>query len=74
MTVPNAIRTKETAAATSAPAKTGVHCRKDVVVPTATISVCSEIATLVVLSSKGGVQRRPRNDRMKRITTIRPMR
>jgi hypothetical protein len=46
--VPNAISTSETADATRAPAKTGLHCRKDVAVPTATISVRSEIATFVV--------------------------
>src|SRR5207248_8264214 len=47
---PNAISTSEIAEATSAPAKTGVHCRKELAVPTATISVRSEIATSVVLS------------------------
>jgi len=44
---PNAISTRETAEATSAPAKTGVHWRKEVAVPTATISVRSEIVTLL---------------------------
>src|SRR5437868_7714497 len=53
--VPNAISTSETAEATSAPAKTGVHCRKDAAVPTATISVRSVIATSIVLSPKARV-------------------
>src|ERR1700724_1444666 len=70
---PNAISTREIAEATSAPAKTGVHWRKEVAVPTATISVRSEIVTFIVLS-QGDVQRRPRNDKMKRMTTINPMR
>jgi hypothetical protein len=41
--VPNAIKIKETAEATNAPATTGVHCRKNVVVGRDTTSLRSEI-------------------------------
>jgi hypothetical protein len=67
---PNAIKTRERADATSAPAITGVQCTKSVRTTTGAVVMRSEVCTAVFLDR----QRRPRNERMNRITTIKPIR
>ena len=71
--VPNAIKTSEKAEATSAPAITGVQCTKSVRTTIGAVAMRSEVCTAVFLSCPDR-QRRPKNERMNRITTIKPIR
>jgi hypothetical protein len=67
--VPNAIRTRERADATNAPAMTGVQWTKCL---RASIGAVAE--GWVVCTAVFPRQRKPRNERMNKITTIRPIR
>jgi hypothetical protein len=74
MAAPNAIKISETAEATKAPATTGVHWKKAVAVSTGAVAMRSEVSTEVIPSECRDDQRRPKNDKMNRITTIKPIR
>ena len=68
--VPNAIKTKERAAATRAPAITGVQWTKCL-----RASIGTVVGDWIVYTAGFPlVQRKPRNDRMNKITTISPIR
>jgi hypothetical protein len=70
---PNAIRRRESAAATSAPAMTGVQCTKSVRISTGVVTVRTELSMAIILIGLRR-QRRPKNERMNKITTIKPIR
>jgi hypothetical protein len=71
---PNAIRRRESAAAISAPAITGVQCTKSVRISTGVVvTIRAEVSMTMILIGLRR-QRRPKNERMNKITTIKPIR